>query len=459
MTSVVVICLDSVRKDYFDRYADEIQSMSDFSMSGSRAASCWSVPSHASFLTGVLPTEHGIHTDNLDFSTVPRQDVLTGQLGDHHSTYISANQFTTPEFGFDAWFDSGYPISEGRYFHEGIDATNSTGIRDHIHRSLRSDHKNKSILNGMFSKLSNMAGEWPIAAPLDDGCKSISKRAISVASEQNDDIFMFINMMEGHLPHRLFRGMDQEQFDLSPTWHSNSFDHWEYNESNEEKKGDFREEVDKFRDFYSASIEYLDRQVAKLIESLQDTLEDNLVTIVMADHGENLGGEDDRYLMEHTGALTEGVLHVPFEVVNSPIEISGTDSPFSLCELPDLITAIIEGEDYTLGERPVSAEVLGEGLHLDSKESDYWNRAIRCTYVDGERFEWDTLGNSYRVAVTTNGPSTESIIEEGVTVGEDLKNRFNADLQSYKDELSENSGKSGGVSETTESRLRELGYL
>jgi hypothetical protein len=459
MTSVVVICLDSVRKDYFNQFAGNLQRMSDFSMSECRSGSSWSVPSHASFLTGSLPSEHGIHTDNIDFSTIKRKNVVTSELDSHYSTYISANQFTTSEFGFDAWFDSGYSISTDRFFYEGVDVTESDSIQNHIRRSLQSDHRTKSFLNGVLFKLNRMTTGRSVVDLLDDGCGLISKRALSIAEKQKEDVFMFINMMEGHLPHRLFRGMDREQFNLPSSWTSHTFDHWEYNKSGEDELEQYNDDVEKFKEFYAAAIEYLDRRVSTLIERLEKTLDDNVVAIVMADHGENLGGRYDRHLMEHTGSLTEGLLHVPFEVVNSPIDIRNTNSLFSLCEIPDLVTAIVKEEDYTLGKRPVSAEVLGEGLHLDSKESEYWNRAIRCTYDDGEKFEWDTLGNSYQVAISINGPSTEAIVEEGVIIDDKLDRRFGTDLHSYKDQISIEGTQSKEVSKTTESRLRELGYL
>lgn len=460
MTSVVVFCLDSVRKDYFDRYANRLKKMSDFSMTDCRSGSSWSVPSHASFLTGSLPSEHGIHTYNMDFSTVKREDVITGQLSNHHSTYVSANQFTTPEFGFNSWFDSGYPISAGRHFPKGIDAKNSNGIQNHIRRSLQTDHPVKSFLNGVVLKMDHVVGNKPIANLLDDGCKPISKRALHVATDHRENLFMFINMMEAHIPHRLFRGMDQEQFDLSPEWSSHMIDHWDYNESNKEELDEFSEDLDRFREFYAAAIEYLDRRISVLIEQLEDALYDDVVAIIMADHGENLGGKHDRYLMEHTGALTEGLLHVPFEVVNSPIDIDGEGSLFSLCELPDLVTAIINGDDYVLGTNPVSAEVIGEGLHLDEKKSNYWDRGIRCAYDNVSKFEWDTFGNQLRIDINVEGPSTELVVEEDVTLDNKLYERFKTDLQSYNDNHNyREDTQSKKVSESTESRLRELGYL
>ncbi len=59
MNSVVVTCLDSVRKDYFDEHAERVQALSDSSVDQCPAASTWSLPSHASMRTGQLPSTHG----------------------------------------------------------------------------------------------------------------------------------------------------------------------------------------------------------------------------------------------------------------------------------------------------------------------------------------------------------------------------------------------------------------
>lgn len=460
MTSVVVLCLDSVRKDYFDEFAKNIQNSSDYSLNECRSASSWSVPSHASFLTGALPTEHGVHTDNLDFSTADPETVLTNRLNQHSTIYIGANQFMTPEFGFDSWFDRGYSLSPGQYYCSGLDQIESDGIRDHLSRSLKSDHPYKSLINGALGKLNHVTRQLPIPRLLDDGARSISRKARVVADEEKSNLFLFINMMDAHLPHTLFRGMNQSQFDLPVNWTSTDFDHWEYNKADQEDLDQFSEDLEYFREFYAASIEYLDRRVTALIEQLEDQIDDDVVSIIISDHGENLGGRPDRYLLEHTGSLTEGLLHIPVEIVNSPIEISGTESLSSLLELPELVEAIIEGRNYNFGEHTVSAEIIGEGLHLTGKGDEFWDRAIRCTYDDKKKFEWDSIDNQYLFEIGTDGPSTESIIKENATIDEKLKARFERDLTEYKQEMDRDGAKNNvDINESTKSHLQRLGYM
>jgi len=70
--NVVLIVLDTVRKDYFDEYAYRLQDRSDVTFSNCRAASSWSVPSHASMITGELPHVHGIHTHDRYFDNLQK---------------------------------------------------------------------------------------------------------------------------------------------------------------------------------------------------------------------------------------------------------------------------------------------------------------------------------------------------------------------------------------------------
>ena len=62
--NVVVLCLDTLRKDTLDRLARRLSALADVSFENCRAASGWSVPSHASMLTGQLPSEHDVHALN-----------------------------------------------------------------------------------------------------------------------------------------------------------------------------------------------------------------------------------------------------------------------------------------------------------------------------------------------------------------------------------------------------------
>src|SRR6056297_3190608 len=102
--NVVLLCLDSVRKDFFDEYAPRLRERADLEFDQCRAASGWSVPSHASMMTGTLPHQHGIHVYNRDFSGLHRDETWLGELPRHRALGASANVYASDAFGFDGVF-------------------------------------------------------------------------------------------------------------------------------------------------------------------------------------------------------------------------------------------------------------------------------------------------------------------------------------------------------------------
>lgn len=117
--NVVLVVLDTVRKNTFDEYAPRLRRRSDLSFEQCRAASSWSVPSHASIFTGELPSEHGIHAESFDadfsFASVDPESTFLGRLPGHRTVGVSANAYVNSTFGFDALFDEFHDFSIGSH--------------------------------------------------------------------------------------------------------------------------------------------------------------------------------------------------------------------------------------------------------------------------------------------------------------------------------------------------------
>jgi hypothetical protein len=69
--SVALLCLDTVRKDYYDECSTRLRSRAETTLERCYAASGWSMPSHANIFAGELPYEHGIHL----FGSGHQQDI------------------------------------------------------------------------------------------------------------------------------------------------------------------------------------------------------------------------------------------------------------------------------------------------------------------------------------------------------------------------------------------------
>jgi predicted AlkP superfamily pyrophosphatase or phosphodiesterase len=118
--NIVIIVLDTVRKDYFERYADNLIELSDVSFDQTRAPSSWTVPSHASMLTGELPSEHGVHIKNRSFDTL--DSTFLNKYNMYEKTGLSSNGHACSTFGFDVHFDKFMDIHPNfRWYTSGAD--------------------------------------------------------------------------------------------------------------------------------------------------------------------------------------------------------------------------------------------------------------------------------------------------------------------------------------------------
>jgi len=122
--NIVFICLDTVRKDYFDKFSKRIKRLSDIDFDEAYAASSWSVPSHGTMLTGQLPSDHGVHTHNLDFGSI-NQTVLD-ELEGYQRIGVSANGYANSNFNFDGYFDEFFEV------YSGMDNLAGLNVRDFV---------------------------------------------------------------------------------------------------------------------------------------------------------------------------------------------------------------------------------------------------------------------------------------------------------------------------------------
>jgi hypothetical protein len=203
----------------------------------------------------------------------------------------------------------------------------------------------------------------------------------------------------------------------------------------------------------------LDTQILKFIHSIQEMSDSETTFIITSDHGENLGYPDDDYLIEHTASLSEGLLHVPFDIINPPSEAHSDNSLFSLTMLPHFVEKMQSGEDISIsGTRYIEAELIGSGLLNDP--DDYWDRMIRAVYDNKTQTKvtWDSLGNAYRCSI--DGPSSSRSKQVTIdSVPHWATNRFQTEITKYKRQAKEEKTNDLDLQAGTKDRLEDLGYL
>jgi len=481
--TVALVVLDTVRKDYFDENAPRIRRRSDSSFEQCRAASSWSTPSHTSMFTGRLPTEHGVHAEsfdaNFDFSRFAGKTVMD-DLDGWRTVGLSANSYVNSHFGADALFDEFHDFSIGSHTAESLFTEGKTvdeymkrtdepsAIKRYlgfVRESLGHDHPAKSVANGVWAKVGPRAKHWPIPGLVDEGAGVITERATESAEQGDEPAFFFLNYMDAHTPLRNIVQHDRSRHDVPNSWSSTQIDKWELN-----KDGAATEEyTDNYRAVYAASIEYLDRKVSGLVDGLQAATDGETTVVVTADHGHNLGYDCENDMFHHTSSMSEGIMHVPLEIVNPPEGFpEREDRLFSHLELRDLLGLLARGDplDDDLFRDRVPAETVGLlggenatwGREFSDEEYAWWNRMIRCTYVDDTKRQWNSVGDAFEYRLDPERPARQELVGTDVDVPQRDRRLFDAPLDAVKESAAARD-QDTEFDDEVQDHLKQLGYL
>ena len=466
--NVVLFCLDSVREDVFRRRATRLRARANALYTECRAASSWSVPSHASMLTGTLPSEHGIHVHQQDFSELNSTDTFLADLP-HHTFGVSANTYASSAFGFDTLFDRYTNVSPNRRFPEGMDvarfgkSNDATGLRKYaayFDAALKHDHPMLSLLNGAFDRIDEWTVNAPLPKPFDDGAKIIAREFGRGVDASPEPFFGFANLMDAHSPYHHVRGYDRDIHDASNTWSSSRYHNLAVNTSHDLTP--YNEDLRTMRDVYAAAVDYLDRTLDSLVDSLLAETSSKTTVVVTADHGENLGLAGDEDLVGHRGSLSEGLLHVPLIIINAPEDVGMVEEHVSHLCLPRLLTGLANGTLPDVTDGVVQAErvgsLLSSGVDRDSDEGQYWDRMIRAVYNTNRKYEWDSEGGSAVYRLDAERPNWQGATEDSVNVDALDEMHFEAPIKQYKREARTGESKPD-LNEATLNRLNDLGYV
>ena len=371
--SVILVVLDTVRADHTSLHGYEMPTTPNLDVFASQATaftrayanSTFSLPSHASLLTGLLPAKHGanlsltrttVHTqvEPVEVEILPTpllETVVTipEYLGPHgiRTALISANNgYLTPGFGLQQGFD--FADSPSR---------NLTPIEFVIGQILRNGPREWS------SSYLWLSGDTVPAPEIIDRALEWLDRA------PRAPFFLMLNFMDAHefgstaYAARRVREI-QHAFPRTPV--------------------DSRE-VD-----YDLSIRYLDYQLKTLLDGLRarGAFDDSLI-IFTSDHGEELSGDGFR----HGRLPSESQIHVPL-VVKAPGQRQGRwiDSPVHGVDiLPTIMT--------TLG-----LDIPGD---LDGTPLGQGEEAVAEVY-----FARETTGPVYSDTLHTVRPSAWALVQK-----------------------------------------------
>ena len=341
-SNVLWLVLDTARRDAFEPYgagAGASPAVADLArrgkaLEGVHAAGCWTVPSHASMFTGLLPRAAGL-CDAPEGSPFNVRPVLEAQRERLLPEVMRRNGYATAGVTTNLWIDekSGF----------------ATGFDDWV--SVENTRQEALGANTLRVRLG--WARQALRAQVDDGAAEAGRVMRGWAEQERDKpFFWFANLIECHSPYlppkpwndlsaadRLRAGQEaRRHLTLSEIWKAcvGGFDVPD-------------DALERMRRLYACAIREMDDWLAQVLEALDARgLLDETLVIVTSDHGENFG---ENGLMGHALSLDERLTHVPFVAAGPGAD--AFDGMASLAELPRRVAAAVGLEDH-----PWSADEL-----------------------------------------------------------------------------------------------------
>jgi len=275
------------------------------------SAAGYTVPSHASMFTGLLPSEHCTSGDETALSNA--HTTLAERL--HASGYATFLYAENPHLTRQTGFAQGFERSEHPWSERHIERAMGI-LRDKVRGDASSEltdrvaamERGESALTPWNVKAAGELAEVALLDFLDD-------------LEAGRPFFAFVNYMEAHRPYippRRYRErfLDDEAVERSYAVDRSWSTIWEFTFGQRELP---EADLELTRATYDAALAELDDLFASLLTALDERgALDNTVVVLTSDHGEHLG---EQHMFDHQSTLYESVLRVPL-VIHHPKLVS-----------------------------------------------------------------------------------------------------------------------------------------
>lgn len=334
---IVFIVLDTQRADRLGCYGHKrpiTPNLDAFAESGTLfeqavSPAQWTIPSHASFFTGLYPTAHGVTQSSQALSPARPHLAETMRSLNYETVGFCNNPLVGVlnngfKRGFDTFYNYGgafpsvpkssspwpWPLNKAAESYTQFLRRISYPIQNFFGQSdLAFSISLHAWLTPYWSRLANFKGQNERATR--DVVRFMHERS---AAAPRKPLFLFLNLMETHLPFMApaeyvdkvapyFRE-SKEARDIMRAWNREAY-RWAAPLST--PLGELEDRV--LNDMYDAEVAYQDDYLGSLFDALQQAgRERDTLTIVVADHGDGLG---DHGFVGHAFVAYEELVHVP----------------------------------------------------------------------------------------------------------------------------------------------------
>ena len=283
-----------------------------------RSTAPWTLPSHATMMTGRWP--HELSTG------------INRPLDGTHETlaeHLAANGYATAGFVGNATY-CGIETGLGRGFAHFED--HELSVADILWTSALGQ---RILLQGVF-RPERRTGGTPNDYHRKDAAQIRRDMLAWLARQEGQPFFAFLNLYDAHDPYMPPTGFDRH-FGVKPQSAADLaiLERWFI----QDKKKLAPEQVQTVLDAYDDGIAYLDEQLGRLVDDLDWLgLLANTLVIITADHGEHLG---EHQLYGHASSLYDAEIHVPLLIL-LPGEAHAGQSVAAQVSLRDLAATVAD---------------------------------------------------------------------------------------------------------------------
>ena len=307
--NVIVLVMDTVRADRCSlngyerpttpRLAHFAAGAATFTQAWTPAR--WTVPSHATLFTGLVPRNHGArpsHRSSLD-PDVPTLAEILSRAGYATGAFVS-----NPAFELDAGLYRGFDVTQRHY------------------------------------GLQRPKGDSGALAPV---VHALARAWVAETRAAQRPFFLFVNDIDPHSPYQPDAAV-QERF-VAPGIGADALDAGRRFAADDALRHNFggtqqdSSSLALLSDLYDAEIATLDASVGDLLDALAgDGALDDTIVVVTSDHGEYLGAHG---LLDHMQGVHQDILHVPL-VVRAPGRLDDGRRVDDVVRLEDVAPTILE---------------------------------------------------------------------------------------------------------------------
>jgi arylsulfatase A-like enzyme len=315
---VVVVVLDTVRRDHLSAYGylrDTSPNLMALAQRGvlhpGWANACWSLPGHATLLTGRYSGIHGAHYEGGEIAEgLPTLQQVFGEAG-YDTLAITGNP----------WLHVGNGTGDGfGAFVEGWSRTivpaSFLGLR-----ALRPLWDRDQDKGGAYA--ARTLGRWLDSRP-----------------DPERPFFAVVNLMEAHAPYHQVVPEDRDRYlprnydDEAAVALSKAILAHHLAGTGAPRPADHSVLVD----LYDGAVRGADRALGQVLETLEERgLAEDTVIIVTSDHGEHFG---EHGLWGHVHGLYEEVLQIPFVVAGPGVPVGRSEKPARLIDVAPTALAL-----------------------------------------------------------------------------------------------------------------------